>query len=179
MNGTMTTATSANHNRERGWSPIRLKEKIPAEMQSYRAWVVWRYIVRDGKQTKMLYDPLTGFSASSRDSRTWRSFDEAVAAYDNGGYDGIGFVLSSGDPYTGFDFDKCRDPESGKLTEWAIRMIKGLGGYAEVSPSGRGVHVIVRGDLPEGMRKKVSRDEGGAIEAYDAKRFLTVTGESL
>jgi Bifunctional DNA primase/polymerase, N-terminal/AAA domain/Primase C terminal 1 (PriCT-1) len=31
MDGTMTTATSANDYRRRGWSPIRLKGKIPAE----------------------------------------------------------------------------------------------------------------------------------------------------
>jgi putative DNA primase/helicase len=174
----ITTPTLVNDCRERGWSPIRVKEKIPAEMQSYRAWVVWRYIVRGGKETKVPHDPLTGFRASSTDSRTWRSFEEAVAAYENGGYAGVGFVLSSGDQYTGVDLDHCRDPESGELADWAALMIERLGGYAEVSPSGRGVHVIVRGDLPEGTRHKVAGAHG-AIEAYSTQRFLTVTGEAL
>jgi putative DNA primase/helicase len=147
-------------------------------MQSYRHWVVWRYVERGGKETKVLHDPDSGSRASSRDSRTWRSFEEAVAAYENGGYAGVGFVLSSGDQYTGVDLDHCRDPESGELADWAALMIERLGGYAEVSPSGRGVHVIVRGDLPEGTRHKVAGAHG-AIEAYSTQRFLTVTGEAL
>jgi primase-polymerase (primpol)-like protein len=152
---------------------------IPAEMKTYRAWVVWRYLERDDKPTKVLYDPLTGRNASTTDSRSWRSCEEAEAALELGRYNGIGFVFSSGDPYTGIDLDGCRNPDSGELAEWAARMLGGLGGYAEVSPSGTGVHVIVRGGLPEGTRHKVSRPGGGAIEAYSMKRFFTVTGEAL
>jgi primase-polymerase (primpol)-like protein len=58
-------------------------------------------------------------------------------------------------------------------------MIEGFGGYAEASPSGTGVHVIVRGELPSGVRHKVCGAEGGTIEAYSTRRFFTVTGERL
>jgi primase-polymerase (primpol)-like protein len=48
-----------------------------------------------------------------------------------------------------------------------------LGSYAEVSPSGTGVKVFVRGKLPPGRRRK------GQIEMYDRGRFFTTTGHRL
>jgi primase-polymerase (primpol)-like protein len=102
---------------------------------------------------------------------TWRPFDEAVAALRTGRYDGLGFVLSSGDPYAGIDLDNCRNPKTGELEEWAAEIIRGLGGYAEVSPSGKGVHVIVRGKAPNKRR--------GRVEAYSSERYFTITGVVL
>jgi putative DNA primase/helicase len=145
---------------------------------AYCGWVCWRYEQRTGehKAAKVPYDPRGGRRASHSDSRTWRTFEEAVTAYGNGGYDGIGFMFSSGDPFTGVDLDGCRKPETGELEEWAERVIGGLGGYAEASPSGGGVHVIIRGRLPEGVNHKVKGSAGGTIEAYSERRFFTMTG---
>jgi putative DNA primase/helicase len=71
---------------------------------------------------------------------------------------GIGYVFSAEDPYTGIDLDKCRDPETGTIEEWAQEIIISLRSYTEISPSGRGVHIIVRGKLPpEGRRKGALR----------------------
>jgi putative DNA primase/helicase len=151
-------------------------EAIPAEMKTYRAWVCWRYEERDGekKPTKVPYDPLTGRRASSTDSRTWRRFEEAVEALDlSKRYDGIGFVFSSGDPYAGIDLDDCRDPETGELEPRAQEIVAASGesSYAEASPSGRGVHIIVKGRAPNKRR--------GRIEVYSELRFFTITGRAL
>jgi putative DNA primase/helicase len=151
---------------------------FPAELKSFRQWGCWRVEERAGKSAKVLYDPLTARRASVTDSRTWRSFDEACAALEIGDYAGLGFVFSSGDPFVGIDLDGCRDPETGELQEWAERVIEGLGGYAEVSPSGTGVHIIVRGRLPEGARNRRAGEQGN-IEAYAQARFFTVTGRGL
>jgi putative DNA primase/helicase len=144
---------------------------IPAAMKSYRHWVCWRLEERDDKLTKIPYDPLTARHASSTDSRTWRSFDEAVAALEVGEYDGIGFVFSSGDPYAGIDLDDCRNPETGELEEWAEKIVEDFGGYAEVSQSGTGVHIIVKGKAPNKRRDKV--------EAYSSERYFAMTGRVL
>jgi len=152
-------------------------EGVPAEMRTYPAWVVWKGIPKqNGKLDKIPYTPGLGTKASTTDMRTWRSFEEAVAAYEAGGYDGVGFVFSTGDPFVGVDLDGGRDPESGELAEWAALLVKGLGGWADISPSGTGVHVIVKGELPEGVRHKVKGEDGRVIEAYGARRFFTVCG---
>lgn len=161
---------------EKGDTRLRAFEAIPAEMKTYYAWVCWRYEVRDGENraAKVPYDPLTGRRASSTDSRTWRSFEETVAALElSERYDGIGFVFSSGDPYCGIDLDNCRDAETGELEEWAQGIVAASGeaSYAEASPSGKGVHVIVKGKAPNRKR--------GRIEVYSERRFFTMTGRAL
>ena len=88
-------------------------------------------------------------------------------------YPGIGFVFTADDPYYGIDLDGCRDPETGEIEKWAKKMIKALDSYSEVSPSGSGVHIIGKGTLPPGGRKR------GSFECYDSGRFFTVTGEHL
>src|SRR5207244_12523629 len=55
------------------------------------------------------------------------------------GFAGVGFVFSSDDPYTGVDLDKCRNPETGQIEEWAQGIIEQLDSYTESSQSGTGV----------------------------------------
>jgi len=52
-------------------------------------------------------------------------------------------------------------------------MVRLLNTYAEISPSGTGLHLYLRGTLPPGKRKK------GHVEAYEHGRFFTVTGQHL
>ncbi len=159
-----------------GASPTaKLENNVPEELRRRRQWVLWRYEERDGKQTKVPYDARTGKKkrASTADSETWSTFGAAVRALElsPSGYDGVGFVFSSGDPYAGVDLDKCRDPETGEIEEWAAEIVASLGGYVEGSPSGTGVHIVVRGEAPNKKR--------GDIEAYSSRRYFTVTGDAI
>jgi primase-polymerase (primpol)-like protein len=86
------------------------------------------------------------------------------------GLDGIGFVVTTDDDYVALDLDSCRNPDTGEIQPWARAIIERFASYTEVSPSGTGIRVFVKGRLPPGGRKK------GAIEIYDTARFMTVTG---
>jgi putative DNA primase/helicase len=143
---------------------------LPEELRQRRQWVVWKLEERDGKPTKVPYIA-GGGKASSTNSLTWRSFEEAVQALETGRYNGIGFVFSSGDPFAGVDLDDCRDPETGELEEWAAKIVEAFGSYAEVSQSGTGVHIIVMGKAPNKKR--------GKVEAYSSERYFTMTGRVL
>ena len=88
-------------------------------------------------------------------------------------YDGIGFVFTVEDPFCGVDLDGCLDPETGEVEPWALKIVEQLDSYTEISPSGTGLHVLVRAELPEGGNRK------GRIEMYDRGRFFTVTGRRL
>ena len=146
-------------------------DSLPEELRQRRQWVVWKLEVRDGKPTKVPYIAGGSGKASSTDSLTWRSFEEAVQALETGRYNGIGFVFSSGDPFAGVDLDDCRDPETGELEEWAAKIVEAFGSYAEVSQSGTGVHIIVMGKAPNKKR--------GKVEAYSSERYFTMTGRGL
>jgi primase-polymerase (primpol)-like protein len=146
-------------------------EGIPEELKVRPQWVDWKLEERNGDVTKVPYTPYTGCKASSTDLLTWGTFEEALNVLRTGQYDGLGFVLSSGDPYCGVDLDKCRNPETGEVDAWAKEVVDDLDGYAEVSPRGRGVHVIVRGKTPNRRR--------GKIEVYSSERFFAMTGKVL
>jgi primase-polymerase (primpol)-like protein len=154
-----------------------LTENIPEELHDRPQWVCWRYEERGGKKkTKVPYTPGTDKKASTTDLMTWRTFDEALAAYVAGEppYDGVGFCFSSADPFAGLDLDGCRDPETGVIEPWAARIIANASeGHVEVSPSGTGVHIIVEGCVRDGGMRR------GPIEMYSRGRFFTVTGAVL
>jgi putative DNA primase/helicase len=139
-------------------------DNVPEELRCRPQWVVHK--------DKEPFIPGTSRRASSTDLMSWRSFEEAVAALKTGRFDGVGFVFSTADPYTGIDLDHCRDPETGEIDREAQEIIDALDGYTEISPSGRGVHIIVRGKVEKGRKC-------GWIEAYSSERFFTVTGRTL
>ncbi len=148
-----------------------LLDNIPEELRRRPQWVAWKLEQRDGKPTKVPYIAHGVGRADTTDLMTWRTFEQAVTALETGRYDGVGFVFSSGDPYAGIDLDDCRDPATGELEAWAEKIVEEFGGYAEVSQSGAGVHIIVRGKAPDTRR--------GQVEAYSTKRFFTMTGRVL
>jgi putative DNA primase/helicase len=140
-------------------------ESIPEELKIRPQWVVWKAV--GDKPDKVPYSARTGRKASSTDLLTWSTFQEALEAYENGDYAGLGFVFSSADPYTGIDLDNCVD-ENGEIAGWALEIVRYFDSYTELSATGTGLHVIVRGNVPN--RRK------GEVEVYSSKRFFTVTG---
>jgi primase-polymerase (primpol)-like protein len=156
-------------------TPAIIAENIPEELRERPQWVTWRYEERDGKPTKVPYTPHTSFRASAVDSTTWRPFFEAHSAYARGRCDGIGFVFSDDDPYCGIDLDKCLDPETGDIAPWAFEILDRVGddAYTEVSPSGTGIHIIIRASVRGGGMR---RDK---VEMYSRARYFAITGRPL
>ncbi len=146
--------------------------EVPEELRDRTQWVVWRSETRDGRPTKVPYSAVTGRLASSTDSATWTTYEAAIAAV--GDYDGVGFVFSGGDPYCGVDLDHCVN-DHGEIHPAASEIAQILGGYVERSPSGRGLHVIVRATLSGGRHRTKQTPWGGDFETYDRSRFFTVT----
>jgi putative DNA primase/helicase len=140
-------------------------ENIPRELKVRPQWVVWEAVGE--KPDKVPYSARTGREASSTDLMTWSTFPEALEAYEHGEYDGLGFMFSSADPYTGVDLDGCVN-ENGEIADWALGIARYLDSDTELSATGAGLHIIVRGDVPNRRR--------GDIEVYSSKRFFTVTG---
>jgi putative DNA primase/helicase len=150
--------------------PLSVKiESIPEELRVRPQWVVWKAVGE--KPDKVPYSARTGRKASSTDLMTWSTFEEAVEAYECGQYGGLGFVFCSGDPYTGVDLDGCVD-EDGQIAGWALEIARYFDSYTELSATGTGLHIIVKGLQAPNHRKD-------GVEVYSSKRFFTVTGHVL
>ncbi len=152
---------------------------IPDELKALPQWVAWQYEDRDGRKTKILKNPRTGKNAKANIASTWGTVQEALIATEKYNLPGIGFVFSEHDPYCGIDLDKCFDPMTGELEPWAHRCVKMFQSYTEVTPSGKGLHIIVKGKLPERHGKASTGRRKGRLEVYDRKRFFSFTGNLL
>ncbi|MCQ9367352.1 hypothetical protein NQ036_03705 [Brevibacterium sp. 91QC2O2] len=110
--------------------------------------------------------PLTvrGRPASSTNSWTWTTFDQVQ----DGPGDGYGIMLGGG--LACWDLDHCID-DAGALAAWAADLLAGIPDpvWAEVSLSGRGLHIFVEAPEARGRRD-------GNIEYYSRARFIRVTG---
>lgn len=148
---------------------------VPPEMLEYNQWLCWKSAMRNGKQTKIPIDPNTGEFGRANDSRTWTNYQSAKDFSDQNNI-GLGFVFTEDDPFVGVDLDDYRYPDAddGDVCDpVAENIIQTLASYSEVSPSGTGYHVIVKGELPDGRNRR------GDIEMYDHGRFFTFTGERV
>jgi KaiC/GvpD/RAD55 family RecA-like ATPase len=156
-------------------------DNIPEALKERDQWIVWREETRSGEPTKVPYST-SGKLAKSNDPETWTVFQDAVGVYRAGGYSGIGFVFSAGDPFVGVDLDGCRDPLTHAVSDWAKEVIDKLDTYAEVSPSGTGIKLFCRGVNPLGGGRKVAIKAAGvqgknpAVEVYSEGRYFAVTG---
>ena len=74
---------------------------LPDELKALRQWVIWRYEARPGKDkpAKRPYSPRTGRPARTDAPATWGTWPQALARYQHGGWQGLGFVFTAADPY--------------------------------------------------------------------------------
>ena len=142
-------------------------DAIPLELRERRQWVVWRYEERMGKKPTKV--PVRASDcrtrASTTDSSTWTSFDDARDAVTFAGLPGIGYVFTADDPYVGIDLD------DGLSAADRGAIMDVLDSYAEASVSGNGVHVIVRASL-----NGHGRNRRGPFEVYETERYFCMTG---
>ena len=158
---------------------------IPQRMRDVQRWCVWK---KHKDDRKIPYRVLTGGAwssdkrCSSIDPSEWVSFDEALHCYlkSNGYLGGLSFAL--GDRWCGVDFDDVI--VNGMIYPQAKSWLASLGGYQEVSQSGKGIKTYFRGVLSDvflgtaktGRKFNGIPAAGMATEVYDRGRFFFLTG---
>lgn len=148
-------------------------EAVPQQMKSLKNWVLWKYVTRVGKKTKIPYQ-INGNEANVRDPSTWDTFENVYKAkLQNAAYSGIGFVFSANTGMVGVDFDHIRNPITNEWNLDELRDVIKFDSYAEVSPSGEGAHVVCIGSKP------VGRCKAGPHEMYGNSRYFTITGNII
>lgn len=143
-------------------------DNIPADLKNSPRWIVWRVEERDGKPTKVPYNSRTKKRCIGPHDEWGGTYEEAVESVLD--FSGLGYVFGEG-RFIGIDLDKCAT--DGRLESWAQEIVNALNSYTEWSPSGKGVHVLVEGKLPDGGNRR------GRVEMYNRGRYFTVTGQRL
>ena len=149
-------------------------DDLPDDMRRAPRWLLWKSIPTDQGRTRKIPHYTSGERRNGAldgpvDAARLAAFDQALAALQAGGFDGLGFALGpDGDAcWQGIDLDDI-DQHPG------LRFIAdGLPGYVEVSPSGHGLHAIGRGRYFPALAANTT-----GIESYAGGRFFTVTGKS-
>lgn len=141
-------------------------QNIPNELQSLNQWVC---STPNGK-APMQCDVFLG--ASSTNPVTWSSFQSAIEAVEQGIYSNVGFVFND-NGLVGIDIDAGFD-DDGFLTGLAADIISHCKSYTEKSRSGRGVHILVKGDLPFRGKNNLK-----GVEIYKQSRYFIMTGDIL
>ena len=153
---------------------------IPAELKDNASFCLWKMEKRNGRATKVPYNPATGQMAKTNDASTFTDFNTAMKAYAMGGYDGIGYRVSEG--IGAIDIDHCIR-EDGSLNDVAASIMSFFPDtYFERSPSGSGLRGFFRLSPDFAYDKTVyyinNRKLG--LEVYlpgATNRFVTVTGD--
>jgi putative DNA primase/helicase len=125
---------------------------IPSELLDYKQWILWRRTEVNGRIAKLPISPWSGKLASCDKPQTWSTYRHVCYARRKFRSDGVGFVFTSSDPFCGIDLDQCRTRD-GKIVPNAQAVIDRVASYAEVSPSGVGIHILVRAKLPRPGRR--------------------------
>ena len=141
-------------------------DRIPKELKDLNQWVG----VGIDSKVPMRVDTL--FAASSIDPNTWGTFADAKEAVELGELSYPGFVFND-NGIVGVDIDDGYD-EDGLLSELAIDIIGKCHSYTEKSKSGRGFHILLKGDIPFKGKNNLN-----GVEIYKQSRYFIMTGDVL
>lgn len=142
--------------------------QVPEELRENLLWAGSTYDVIDevtGKRDKAPRNIYTGERISVTSDDGWVTFEEVM----NSQYPAVGFKLTSRDPYVVIDLDKVHDAEQ---NERARKIMSSFDSYTEVSKSGNGVHIILKGPAMKGRRR-------GNVEIYSQERYIICTGKTI
>lgn len=155
-------------------------DAIPEELKRAARWAPWRAVWNEkrGKWDKVPHradNPNYGLSTAKPEQ--WFTFNAALAAMQRNPdkFAGVGYCITGPHGLVMVDLDNCLDDASAPV-EWAADVVRQLASYTEVSPSGKGLRVILRGAVPFDWN---NHDIGIEVYGGHEARFLTVTGDHL
>lgn len=139
---------------------------IPEEMKKLKRFVGWRKEKLNGKVAKLPFSLIDEKANGWNMPERWVNFNDAKTKNTP-----LGFVLVKEDKIVCIDLDHAI--QDGKLSLMAKEIIeKFTGTYMELSQSGKGIHIFVKGSIPKNLNLS---SEG--IEMYKNNRYIALTGD--
>lgn len=169
-------------------------DTFPAELTTRKQWLVWRFVNKPGQQkpAKMPYYATTGNlrgwpNGKPKDGEATAEqpqvdqgheldrahlvdYQEAVMQAARLGFDGIGFAFLPGDGLIGIDLDIKDDPAKQARAD---AILAACNSWTEISPSGKGLHIIVAGET------ETFKHNGIGVEVFCGRQFFTMTGKHI
>lgn len=139
--------------------------RIPDELKQLKQWVVWGV---SPDKPKLPYNPAGMNPAKAGEAKTWADFETAEKAVKAGRAQGVGFEFNDTGLY-GVDLDHVL--EDGRLRPEAQTVVDLLNSYTEISPSGTGLHILVKS-----APLQMERNRKDFLEIYHKGRYFTMTG---
>jgi primase-polymerase (primpol)-like protein len=131
--------------------PVQL-DRTPASIKEQNRYVGWRWTFNPEKPgghhhgwDKPMLNPRTGGNAQNNNPETWGTYEQAVNFMRRDSLDGIGLNLLGYESLVVHDLDNCRDAETGEISPQAMNIVRLVGGYWEVTPSGTGIRGLCWG----------------------------------
>lgn len=155
-------------------------DAIPQEMRDIPQWFMWKAIDTgrsDGKLSKYPTD-INDNKITWNDTDELYTFSEVRNAYESSNqFAGISFNVA-GSGLIIIDIDLEND-ENGQPTLTEKEKLFLNAGYVEKSVSGRGYHVVLKGDLPTSLQnsKNVYDEYDNKLEVFYNTGFIAVTGD--
>lgn len=140
---------------------------FPAELTERKQWVC----VGSDKLPMQADRPEP---ASSTNPLTWNTYELAQKSVDVGNYKYVGYVFTKEDGIVGIDIDIGFEDNGLLPNEISLDIIGAIGSYTELSKSGRGFHIFVKGKLPF-----AGRNNRQGLEIYESGRYFVMTGKTV
>jgi predicted P-loop ATPase len=157
-------------------NPIPDVAAVPPDLAARQQWLVWKYEpgeTPEKKPRKMPYyaggSRRHATQGSDTDRAALTTYLAAATAANKRGFDGVGFAFLPGDGLIGIDLDGMIDPDTGEISQRCAEIIKACDSYTELSPSGKGVHIICAGETETFKSNKVG------IEVFCGRQYFTFT----
>ena len=149
-------------------------ENMPAELKRCKKWIGLDFVKNDeGKKTIVKRHMVKHHKINdlSRDECVYIE-DCMEHAHE---FDAIGFRIAETDPYIVWRLKKCCDKKTGKINNNVKYILDRLKTYTEYSRNGKGLNVIVKGNIgPLGRKNKREN-----IEVFERDKFLIITGNRV
>ncbi len=154
-------------------------DHIPEALRLLKQWVCV------SADSKVPQQALSFYPASTVNPATWSTFEDALLSVKMGFHDYIGFVFND-NGIVGIDLDDAVGYEEvrflGQSIGEHVRTVSSLASeilnrcdtYTEVSKSGTGLHIFVKGDIPFKGKNNLA-----GLEIYKTARFFIMTGDTI
>jgi AAA domain len=152
-----------------------LLSSIPPELRNPPLWLQYYQKIDPRRpEKKPRKQPIVKWGSPEDRKVNLRSLDYLLTERASTKHDGFQRFIDKTENFVYIDLDHCRNPDSGELEKWAQEIVDEIDSYCEISASGKGLHIVCRGTLPEDFHYDPKE-----IYSGNSGKLMAMTGHVL